>query len=257
MSNGAIPVLLYHSVESSPGPASPWGAVSRRALHEHLQTVLESGRTPLTMTQLGAALRGEQRLPERAVAVTFDDGYADTLDTVHDLLEQGIGATVYVTSGAIGAPGRISAAEVAALAQLPGVEVGAHGVHHFRLDELSATPLHRELRASRAQLEALTGCPVESFAYPHGAYDRTVRAGVLAAGYRSAAAVKNALSHPADDPFAVARWTVTNRTRPEQLRALLRGRGAPLSRRRERLRTRAYREFRRRRRRVLERNQAC
>ena len=45
-----------------------------------------------------------------------------------------------------------------------------------------------------------------TFAYPHGAYDKRVRQAVIDAGYVSAAAVKNAFSHPADDPYAIAAW---------------------------------------------------
>ena len=41
---------------------------------------------------------------------------------------------------------------------------------------------------------------ITTFAYPHGNYHRGVRAAVVEAGFDSAAAVKNAFSHPADDP---------------------------------------------------------
>ena len=85
---------------------------------------------------------------------------------------------------------------------------------------------------------------VDTFAYPHGSYDETVRAAVIDAGYRSAAAVKNAISHPGDDPWAIARYTVTSATTPEHLVDVLEGHGAPLAWRRERLRTRAARTAR-------------
>jgi hypothetical protein len=93
--------------------------------------------------------------------------------------------------------------------------------------------------------------PIDSFAYPYGAYDARVRGAVIAAGYRSAAAVKNAVSHRDDDPFAIARWTVTSATPAKRLADVLDGRGVPLGWTRERLRTRAYRTARRQRRRLL------
>src|SRR5919197_1456854 len=68
------------------------------------------------------------------------------------------------------------------------------------------TELAAEVGDSRAAFEALTEWPVLSFAYPHGAYDWRARDAVIAAGYRSAVAVKNAASHLGDDPFAIARW---------------------------------------------------
>jgi hypothetical protein len=92
--------------------------------------------------------------------------------------------------------------------------------------------------------------PVRSFAYPHGAYDERTRKAVVDAGYGSAAAVKNAISHADDDPFAIARWTVTAGTPAARIAAVLEGEGVPRAWVRERLRTRAYRGARRRRRRI-------
>src|SRR5438309_338050 len=83
-----------------------------------------------------------------------------------------------------------------------------------------------------------------------GERDRRVRAAVIDAGYRSAAAVKNAVSHPYDDPFAIARWTVTGGASAARLAEVLEGEGVPRARERERIRTRAYRSVRRRRRRL-------
>ena len=79
------------------------------------------------------------------------------------------------------------------------------------------------MRDSRAALEELTQLPVASFAYPHGAYDRRVRAAVIDCGYRSAAAVKNAASHLEDDPFAIARWTVSSDTTASRIAEVLEG----------------------------------
>jgi peptidoglycan/xylan/chitin deacetylase (PgdA/CDA1 family) len=245
-----IPVLLFHSVSDRPPLNGSWGAVSRAQFAAHVDAVVASGREPVTIGTLAAMLRGERTLPERPVAVTFDDGYADTFRAAQLLGARGIPSTVYVTTGQVGTRGWLSAQQVSKLALLPGVEVGAHGVRHERLDELPQAELVHELRSSRAHLQDLIGRRVNTFAYPHGAHDRRVRAAVIAEGYRSAAAVKNALCHSGDDPFAIARFTVTGATPPQRLVDVLNEKGAPLAWRRERLRTRAYRTARRQRRRL-------
>jgi peptidoglycan/xylan/chitin deacetylase (PgdA/CDA1 family) len=247
----AIPILLYHSVPSGSAHARDRLAVPAERFAEHLDAILASGRTPLTVGALAAGMRGEHPLPERVLAVTFDDGYADTPDAVSLLLERGVHASVYVTTGKVGESSMIGFEQLEMLAQAPGiVELGAHTVTHPHLDELGSAEIEREVLLSKLQLEELIGRRVESFAYPYGSYDRRVRAVVAAAGFRSAVAVKNALSHPADDPFALARWTVRATTTAEQIAAVLDGRGVPRSWTQERLRTRSHRGARRLRRRI-------
>ena len=248
----AIPILLYHSVPAeSPRRGDPLPVPAAR-FASHVEAILASGRTPLTVGAVAAGLRGEHPLPARVMAVSFDDGYADTLDAVAALLDHGIPASVYVTTGQVGEPSMMTAAQLRMLAQAPGiVELGAHSITHPHLDELHDAEIEREVRVSKLQLEELIGRSVEGFAYPYGSYDRRVRAAVVAAGYRCATAVKNALSHPADDPFALARWTVRAETTAEQIAAVLDGHGAPAAWGAERLRTRGYRNMRRLRRRVI------
>jgi peptidoglycan/xylan/chitin deacetylase (PgdA/CDA1 family) len=248
---GAIPVLLYHSVHDHPERGARRHTVSRACFAEHVDAIAASGRVAVGITELADALRGSGSLPERPVAITFDDGFADTYDAVEALLRHGLSSTFYVTTGALGRPDRLSRSEVAALSRLPGVEVGAHAVRHRRLDELDDRALAEEVGTSKAELEGLTQRAVPSFAYPHGAYDRRARQAVIAAGYRSAAAVKNAASHLGDDPFAIARWTVTAGMRATRIAEVLEGEGIPRAWGPERLRTRGYRAARRQRQRLV------
>lgn len=247
---GLIPVLLYHSVNDHPARRDGPYAVSPACFAAHADVIRASGRAAIRITELADGLRSERLLPERPVAVTFDDGFADTYDAVEVLLRRDLSSTVYVTTGAIGSLARLSRAGVADLARLQSVEVGAHGLRHRRLDELDEHELDDEVNASKAQLEDLTHVSVNSFAYPHGAYDRRAREAVIRAGYRSAAAVKNAISHAGDDPYAIARWTVTRATPPARIAEILEGDGIPLAWADERLRTRVFRTVRRRRRRL-------
>jgi glycosyltransferase involved in cell wall biosynthesis len=102
----------------------------------------------------------------------------------------------------------------------------------------------RALSDRKRQLEHLLGRGVETFTYPYGAYDRRVREAVIADGFPSAVAVKNALFHRGDDPWAIARWTVRSTSRAQQIARILDGRGAPCAWRHERLRTRGCRTVR-------------
>jgi peptidoglycan/xylan/chitin deacetylase (PgdA/CDA1 family) len=243
-----VPVLLYHAVTERPPPGLDRLTVGPRRFAEHLAAVRDAGRAGLTVSQLAACLTGAARLPPLPVLVTFDDGYADFLDAAERLAAVGLPATLYVTTGHLGAAGMLTRRQLPSLGET--VELGAHSRTHPRLDELPPGRLRGEVRGSKADLEDLLQRPAHSFAYPHGSHDRGVRQEVVQAGFRSAAAVKNALSHDRDDPFAIARITVTAGTSAKRVGQLLQGRGAALAWPGERRRTRAHRAYRRLRRRL-------
>lgn len=250
LSQEPIPVLLYHSVADAPPPGQEQlYTVAPKRFGEHVALIANAGFTAVTVSALALALKGEAPFPPRPIALTFDDGFDDTLSAVETLKARGIPATVYVTSGTVATPAGISLGALRALAQ-GDCEIGAHSVSHPHLDELPQADAAREIKDSRHQLEQQLERSITTFAYPHGAYDRGVRESVIAAGFSSAVAVKNALSHRADDPFAIARWTVTHDTSVATLERVLSGDGAPLAWSRERHRTRASRAARRLRRRI-------
>ena len=93
-------ILMYHRVANQ--DVDPWAmCVSPEHLGEQLE-VLQKETHPVSLGQLVQSHRNG-KIPDRAVAVTFDDGYADNLHSAKPLLDRyGIPATVFVVSGHIG-----------------------------------------------------------------------------------------------------------------------------------------------------------
>lgn len=241
----AIPVLLYHSVAEDPGDGLAAYNATPDEFAKQISALAESGRAVISLRDLGARLKARNLHGERVSAITFDDGFADNLDACRLLAQRGLPATVFVTSSYVGAPGMLNAEQLRELAALPGIDIGAHSVDHPHLDAISASQVEREVTESRRALEDLLGHEVDTFAYPHGAYDAAVRGAVERAGFVAAAAVKNALSHPDDDPFAIARWSIETGVPLETVERVIAGEGAPLAWQNTRLRTRAARRARR------------
>jgi peptidoglycan/xylan/chitin deacetylase (PgdA/CDA1 family) len=236
------PVLLYHEIVTGQ-PVSPW-QVSVGMLAADLDAVLRSGRCVLTASALDDELARPAGLGNGLCALSFDDADTRFLDLVLPLLvERGLPATLYVATGSLGHPGRLSASSLADLAGT-GVEVGAHTVTHRYLDLLPDATIRCELEVSRDHLAELLGAAPRSFAYPHGTYHRSARDLVSGLGYDNGYAIKNALTHCQDDRYARARLTVLAGTARRKVEGWLAGRGAPPSWRRERLRTKAFRHLR-------------
>ena len=94
-------ILGYHRI--GPEGFDPHELSLPEAVFERHLAVLGRLARPVRLSNLVSDVRSG-RIPERAFALTFDDGYAHTLSLVEPLLKRhGIPATVFVPTGLLGA----------------------------------------------------------------------------------------------------------------------------------------------------------
>ena len=184
-------VLAYHGV--GPPPADDrWGLlIEPELLRAHVVALKRLGYRFVTAEELVDEC-GRGRPARATAAITFDDGWLDGLTIAAPLLaELGVPATFYVNPGRWGALHRdvrapagrlLDREQTRALAEY-GMAVGGHGMMHVDLRGMEDAELDADLRRCRAEIEAVTGVPCRTFAYPYGAVDERVEAAAAAAGY--------------------------------------------------------------------------
>lgn len=95
-----VQVLIYHRVHPRPGPFM-LDAVSPDRFESQMRHLAHSWRV-LPLAELMARAR-EGAVPARAIAVTFDDGYADNFEHAFPILRRhGIPATVFLVTDCVG-----------------------------------------------------------------------------------------------------------------------------------------------------------
>jgi peptidoglycan/xylan/chitin deacetylase (PgdA/CDA1 family) len=152
-------ILMYHRIADV--PVDPWGlAVTPARFREHLE-VLRRTRHPVPLTKFVRQLM-EGTLHQHAVAVTFDDGYADNLLGAKPCLEAAdVPATVFITTGYLDRPGEFWWDELARLILLEdgpqNLELSIRG-RTLRI-ELGAEPPMRDASPWAASSTPLTGRP--------------------------------------------------------------------------------------------------
>ncbi|MFF5208977.1 polysaccharide deacetylase family protein [Streptosporangium sp. NPDC000396] len=245
-----VPILMYHSVNDSPNDETRPLAVSPGRFAEQLGMLRERGFTPMTLSDLVAAMHRAEKMPANPVAITFDDGYADFHSEALPLLQRfGYPATVFVTSGWVQDSGPAQAgrrlAPMLTWSQIReavscGVEIGGHSHSHPQLDQLPDRDLRNELRTNKALLEDQISRPVATMAYPYGYSSARVRQEVRKAGYWTACAVANDAFREGDEMLALPRLTVTEQTSMTKFGKAIAGRNLPVLYMRERALTKGY-----------------
>jgi peptidoglycan/xylan/chitin deacetylase (PgdA/CDA1 family) len=198
--NGAasLPILCFHAIEQGPAPLCFHPARFER----HVNRLCEAGWRSVNVSEVVRCIRERRRFPRRAVAFTFDDGFASVHATALATLDAvGFTATIYPATAYLGGVsswmrGEASRLRLLAPAQLrelhaAGWEVGAHTHTHPRLRGLSEREIAAELATSTGILEELGVGPISTFAYPYGVHDAETRA---AAGAVYQACLENGAS---------------------------------------------------------------
>jgi peptidoglycan/xylan/chitin deacetylase (PgdA/CDA1 family) len=214
-------ILAYHAIEDGPRPLF----VSPGLFRRHVEAIAAS---PAVVVTLDDVLAGD--LPERWVALTFDDAYDSvTHNAAPVLADAGMTAAVFCLAGRLGGdnrwpgqPGSVpsrplaSAEDLAELANR-GWTIGSHGMEHGQLDQAP----EREVVESRAILQDATGAAVDWFAYPYG---RVRGLDVVASTYRGAVAMGNRFADAESPAHALPRVDAHYLRRPALLARALAGR---------------------------------
>lgn len=218
--------LCYHSVH----PTLDFASVSPEVFEQHLAWLGETCDVVPFRTLLDAAAHGNRSRP--AVAITFDDGYADNYEFAFPLLRKyRMPATFFVTAGLVNRDPRVrarfcelrrtSTADIRPLEwsqiremRTACIEIGAHTYSHqnlIRLDQAEAT---KELRVSKQILEDELGTSIDLLAYPFGKprrhFDQATVQAARDSGYSYAAAILSRAVKPTDSPLELPRFFATH-----------------------------------------------
>lgn len=184
-----VPILMYHDVIAEP---EVFFDLTPNAFESQLQSIINNGLTPVSLDQVIQHLRTGLPLPEKPIALTFDDGYIGHYKYVFPLLKKyNIPAAFSVfpakLDGDIVGRSTLSWEQLKEMAHDPLVTIVAHGVTHpSDLTKLDDQDLVREVSDSKQRLEEELKVPIKYFTYPAGHYDQRVTQVVANAGYLAA-----------------------------------------------------------------------
>lgn len=217
---GAMPlgVAFYHRVADN--RLNGWSMTNNQ--FERQMTWLKRHCDIVSLQEIQARMRsGHNDRP--AVAITFDDGYAENCErAIPFLLEQEIPFTYFVAldfivnqqpfpqdvkAGELLAPNTTDQIREMAKA---GVEIGAHTRTHCDVGSIDdAAVLVDEIITAKNELSDLARCPVRYFAFPYGKVSNLSAAAAELArrdGMLGVCSAYGAYNLPGEDPFHLQRF---------------------------------------------------
>ena len=208
-----VPIIVYHHVYPDDHPElaittdkKASGVIAVSEFRRQMDYVLGNGWQVVSTTEIVDWLEGVGTLPEKAVALHFDNGWLDTRTVVLPILDDlGVTGTCYVISeptdaSSKGLPAGITTTTEGFVVKPfltwdhcrelldAGWEIGAHTATHPKLgqvyDEQGCQALMAEIVPSNAVFEDNLGHVPNHFAYPSGSQSDVTDA-LLSPHYRS------------------------------------------------------------------------
>jgi peptidoglycan/xylan/chitin deacetylase (PgdA/CDA1 family) len=229
--------LMYHSIAPRPIEDPEQMTISVDLFREQMAFLAASG---YTIAEAATVLRqwraGTPPAPD-TILLTFDDGFANNFHLAFPILQHyKFPATIFVMPSAL--DGKVESLrnswhdeyltwdQARAMQESGLIQFGCHSATHRRLRGLSSVVLQEETEGAKRRLEDGLGRPVETFAYPYGAYgswDQAARRAVERAGFIGAFTTVAGVSTTETDRFLLRRSRVSWCDEIPEFRRLLRG----------------------------------
>lgn len=214
-----VPIITYHSIDDSGSCIS----TSPVEFERQLAYLQDSGYRSLALRDGIRRIRNGEDLPERAVIITFDDGYRSNLTHALPLLKcYGYTATIFLATQYLGSENEWEKPG-ASIPRLPmmtwdeirtlrdsGIDFGSHTQSHPRLSGLSIERVRNEMLQSKHEIERALDETVGLFAYPYGDYNEAVKE-VATEIFDAAVANRPGRLHKASELFALDRINAGSR----------------------------------------------
>jgi len=190
-----VPILTYHNLAEQAKGRLVLAAASFREQMRYLKT---NGYRVVSLADFVECTRLNRQLPQRAVVLTFDDGYRAFKDHAYPVLKElGFTATLFIYTDWVGAGrGSLAWADLRELAAA-GIDIQAHSKTHADLRRAQGETEAQYARRMQAELEQPQelfnrnlGRRTQVLAYPYGRWEEGLLPKVKEYGYIAAFSVR-------------------------------------------------------------------
>jgi peptidoglycan/xylan/chitin deacetylase (PgdA/CDA1 family) len=190
------PVLCYHKIDVPTPDVKIRGAYTDpRRFEKQISSLARKGVKFYTAGELVDFFRDNGKWPDKAVAITFDDGWKDNYSHAFPILKKyGARATIFLVPAVLGAvtdkvtaegegPREHLSHDNVSEMSAAGIEFGSHSMTHALLNTIADDEADREISGSKASIENVTQTECKVFAYPAGFFTPAAQRYVAQCGY--------------------------------------------------------------------------
>ena len=175
LSRPEVPILCYHQLRDfrpSDSKTARDYIVPGANFREQIKLLADSGYHTILPDQLYDYLLYGSPLPAKPVMISFDDTRLDHYTVaLAELNKYGFKGVFFIMTVSLNRPGYMTKEQVKQLAD-EGHAIGLHTWNHKNVKTFTKEDWSIQVTKPRDQLKAITGKPIDYFAYPFGLWDK-------------------------------------------------------------------------------------
>ncbi len=197
-----IPILMYHRIGTPARKNRFKGQYTpEKMFARQMKYLFEHGYKALSVRDLISYAKQQAQPGDKRICITFDDGYESVYTHAFGVLQKyNFTAVVFLVADCIDKaclwdedPEPVLTTEQIREMAEAGIDFGSHSFSHRSLVRLDVEELEKEVKGSKTALEELLGKQIESFCYPYGSFNETVKK-MVQQSYKIAFSTKKGIS---------------------------------------------------------------
>lgn len=206
-----VSVLMYHSIENS-----GWKYSVKKENFKKQVGYLARHYNIVPLERVVEYIKGKAILPDKSVAITFDDGYEGIYTEVFPAIKQkNVPITVFLTTNLekkekLGNLERLTWPQIKEMHQSGLVKFEVHGREHLNLKQISQNGnlLRDEIIGSFEDIKSKIGYEPKYIAYPAGHRNRKVIDFLKKNNFQAGFSINEGLVKPGSDVYNIKRTQI-------------------------------------------------
>ncbi len=200
-------VVMYHRFGESDFPSTN---IRLEQFEAHIKELTSGPLTVMGVPEILSALRNDEVLPDRAVAITIDDAFRSVYTEAWPRLRAAeLPMTLFVSTDEVHrkTEAYMTWDQIREL-KAAGVTIGNHTASHLHMLQATSAQNAEELARSIARFRAELGSEPTLFAYPFGEYGLKMRDLVVSTGFTAAFGQHSGVLHKDSDQYFLPRFSM-------------------------------------------------
>lgn len=203
-------IFTYHHIGDDLAPS---GNLEKDQFEEQIKELTTGNYHVLPLPQIVETLKSGGKLPNPAIALTFDSAHRNTLNYAAPLLIKArLPFTIFVATDTLdnNTSDSLHWDDIKRLTRSDLVTIGLHPASYQRLFTKGEAEISRQINNAVARYRTELGREPKLFAYPYGEYSLAYKKIIERQGFQAAFGQQSGVAYAGADMFALPRFSMTS-----------------------------------------------